>query len=181
MSKQVILYGPNTKSTHSQNESAKRLGTKLQEKNYTCIHGGGEGVMSSITETMKGENIQLVIPKHMETRLLVYNKVPEKNKIIVNSIHERIGFYLPISRNVKYIIVYAGGIGTIHEVFSIMVHWYMDTKNMPEFLLCTVNGEAWIEQLMSLLRPLKISTRPYMTDILSKIKTVSEEELIALL
>ena len=32
MSKQVILYGPNTKSTHSQNESAKRLGTKLQEK-----------------------------------------------------------------------------------------------------------------------------------------------------
>ena len=63
---------------------------------------------------MKGDNIQLVIPKHMETRLLVYNKVPEKNKIIVNSIHERIGFYLPISRNVKYIIVYAGGIGTIH-------------------------------------------------------------------
>ena len=49
-----------------------------------------------------------------------------------------------------------------------MVHWYTDTKNMPEFLLCTVNGEAWIEQLMSLLRPLKISTRPYMTDILSK-------------
>ena len=183
--KKVIFIGANTKATDMQIISSMKVGESLASNDYYCIHGGGEGTMLSVTRGIKhvdseGKCCHIITPENMiPTNVDTYDVIGKKD--IVHNIHVRIGMLLELSKQVKYIIVYGGGIGTIHELLSVMVHWYNDPDNMPQILICDEDATEWCSQLSNLLSPLCVPERPYMDIMRKKIFKLSTTDLIKVL
>lgn len=181
----VIFIGANTKATSNQIASALKVGETLASENYYTIHGGGEGTMLAVTKGIQlvknpAYDCHVITPTHMiPDNTNVYDKVGKKH--IVPDIHTRIGELIELSTQCKYIIVYSGGIGTIHELMSFLVYWYTNPQNMPDILICDEDANEWCNMLSALLSPLCISERPYMLVIKEKIYKLETEELLKVL
>tara|TARA_B110000908_G_C10224103_1_gene436957 strand:- start:840 stop:1433 length:594 start_codon:yes stop_codon:yes gene_type:complete len=180
----VIFFGANTKATLRQNMSSIKIGETLASNNYYCIHGGGEGTMYSVTVGIKNidpdaKNCHIIMPKFMVLDMDIYNVIGKKT--IVDTVHERIGIHINLSKDIRYLIVYAGGIGTIHELMSIMVYWYTDPDSMPQILICNEDAKDWCQLLASLLSPLCIPERQYMIIMKNKIFNLTSDELVDVL
>jgi predicted Rossmann-fold nucleotide-binding protein len=180
----VIFFGANTKATLKQNLSSIKIGEILAKHNYYCIHGGGEGTMYAVTLGIKNVNptascCHIIIPEFMMPDTDMYDVIGKKD--IIDNIHTRIGMHIKLSEECKYIIVYAGGIGTIHEMMSVLVHWYTKPDDMPAFLICNEDANEWCELLSSLLSPLCIPERDYMITMRKKIFNLTTEELVEVL
>lgn len=181
MTTKVIFIGANTKATDRQCKSVEHIGEVLSRHDYYCIHGGGEGTMLAITVGMKmvipdGSNCHIITPRHMiPENTDIYNLVDKR--VIVDTIHTRIGMLLEHSKDCKYVIVYAGGIGTIHELMSILVCWYTEPENMPDILICNEDANDWCDLLAGLLSPLCIAERPYMLVMRNKIFKLTTKHL----
>ena len=96
---------------------------------------------------------------------------------IVDDIHTRIGILIRESEDCQYIVVYGGGIGTIHELMSILVRWYHHTERMPYILICTEDAEDWCNHIAGLLAPLCVEDRPYILIMRQRMFKVSTLEL----
>ena len=68
--------------------------------------------------------------------------------------------------------MYGGGIGTIHELLSFMVYWYKEPDKMPNILFCNTDAEHLSINLLNVMLPLCIETRPYMNVLVNKIKNI---------
>ena len=186
----IVLIGPNSRATKNQMIVSKQLGRICSKNKILCIHGGGDGTMLAVTEGILESNVTLeeeqclvdvssfckvVSPTDMMSDNEIYNRVLDKT--LVKDIHERIGMLLEFSNQCKYIVCYAGGIGTIHEFLSFLVYWYKEPEKMPEILLCDVDFQGWTVILINLLKSLVIPERPYMSILMNKINVVSSKEL----
>jgi predicted Rossmann-fold nucleotide-binding protein len=153
--------------------------------NYYCIHGGGDGTMLAVTLGIKyvdyeAKNCHIIIPEFMMLKDTdAYDIIGKKE--IVDTIHNRIGRHIEVSEGCKYVIVYAGGIGTLHEILSILVHWYTKPDDMPIFLICNEDGEEWCRLLAAMLSPLCVPERQYMITMRKKIFNLTTDELIDVL
>lgn len=174
-SKIAIVIGANTKATNSQIAHSKTLGARLSAKGYICVHGGGEGIMLGVTEGINDNSkVQIIVPRFMKTNNKIYDNVPT---IYVDTIHDRIGYLLKVSENpdTQYIVVYAGGIGTIHELMAFLVHYYDKPKMIPTILIyiTSIEDQVWYNNLMQILVPLCTDTRPYMKTLMSRFIVVN--------
>lgn len=179
--KKVIFIGANTKATFPQCDSAERIGEVLANQGYTTVHGGGDGTMGAITRGIRKVNPEcnlchIITPENMlPSDQSPYNKVEKWD--MVDTVHTRIGKLINISNECKYVIVYGGGIGTIHELMSILVHWYHNTTYMPYILVCTEDAKEWCDHISGLLTPLCIKERPYILNMKERLIKVSSKEL----
>lgn len=188
--KKTILIGANSKANTQQCDASFEIGKALVEYNYKTVHGGGDGVMVQCTKGMQYDNKQTgddltciiwpdnMIPEKEET-LKVYENV--KEKIRVKDINTRISLLCEEAKTSDYIIMFGGGIGTIHELLSFMVHYYDHAKDMPDILYCSDGDDGFITRLLLLLIPLNIETRPYMDILLRKLIILKSEEIIDVL
>jgi predicted Rossmann-fold nucleotide-binding protein len=188
--KKLILIGANSKANDEQCTASFNIGKALAELDYLTIHGGGDGVMVHCTKGMqsidkdKGDSLTHIIwpdnmiPKKEET-LKIYNDVKKITR--VNDINTRISLLCKEAKESNYIVMFGGGIGTIHEVLSFMVHYYDHAKDMPDILYCSDGDDGFITRLLLLLIPLNIETRPYMDTLLNKIIILKSEEIVDVL
>lgn len=184
--KKIILIGANSKANNEQLFAANQIGQTLAQENYLTIHGGGDGVMKECTKGMKkndkpkGDELTYIIwPDNMipsaEDTLKVYENV--KVKVKVKDVNERISILCEEAKNSNYIIMFGGGIGTIHEFMSLIVHFYDHPDDLPTVLYCSDGDDGFMARLLLMLTALKTSTRPYMDTLLKKISILSYLEI----
>merc|ERR1711964_558293 len=107
------MGGANSKATENQCKAAFIIGQVLSDNDYLVIHGGGCGTMLHTTLVMKSKNKELgnsltyiIWPTSMklendETRVQ-YDNVYKK--IVVPTIHDRIGLLIEESKTCDFII-----------------------------------------------------------------------------
>ncbi len=190
MKGKVIVIGANSKATEAQCRAAFTIGQTLVDNEYLCIHGGGCGTMFHTTLGMKHKNAEIgdsltyiIWPASMklesdETRAQ-YDNVYKK--IVVPTIHDRIGVLIEESKDCDFIICYGGGMGTIHELFSILVNYYDKTDLMPRILFCNVDASPLLNQLNLMMAGWDIPQRPYMKQLIDKLDICTIEEICDLL
>lgn len=186
----VIVLGANSKATDNQCKAAFKIGTVLVENDYVCIHGAGTGTMLNTTLGMqskdkdKADRLTYTIwPESMKLeskKTRNYYKSAFK-KVVVPTIHDRIGLLLKESETANFIICYGGGIGTTHELFSILTNYYDKVHLMPCILFCDVDAQNLIEKLYSLLNSWDIPERPYIKQLIKKIKVYKVDEICRIL
>ena len=179
MSRKVIVIGANSKSTDNQNCTALQIGKCLKDNDYICIHGGGDGTMLATTQGIGGDRSYIISPENMLSSHPVYTSVYRRT--ITDNILSRVGILTNLSRECKYIIMYGGGIGTIHELLSFMVYWYKEPDKMPDVLFCNTDAEPLSTNLLNIMLPLCIETRPYMYPLIKKIRTLSTTDVIKII
>ena len=186
----VIVLGANSKATKKQCQSAFDIGVALSDNNYLCIHGGGCGVMLHTTLGMqyknkiKGSNLTYIIcPISMkpESEETISNYKEIYKNVKVNTINDRIGILIEESKTSNYIICYGGGLGTINELFAIMISYYDHPTDMPMILFCNVDASTLLIHLNSIFDIWNIPERPYMHDLLDKFNILSTKEIIELI
>ena len=85
------------------------------------------------------------------------------------------------SETANFIICYGGGIGTTHELFSILTNYYDKVHLMPCILFCDVDAQDLIEKIYSLLNSWDIPKRPYIKQLISKIKVHKVDDICQIL
>ena len=190
MKGKVIVIGANSKATENQCKAAFTIGQTLVDNDYLCIHGGGCGTMLHTTLGMKyknkviGDSLTYIIwPVSMKLEntetCAHYDHVYKK--IVVPTIHDRIGVLIEESKDCDFIICYGGGMGTIHELFSILVNYYDKTHLMPRILFCSVDASTLLNQLNLMMAGWDIPQRPYMSELIQKLDICTVEEICDLL
>lgn len=188
--KKVIVIGANSKATEGQCRSSFNIGYALASKKYYVIHGGGTGTMRHTTLGMQnfnkeiGDRLNHIIwpnsmQKESDETIAVYDNIFKKE--YVPTIHERIGRLIEESKTCNYLICYSGGLGSINEIYAILVAYYDRTSELCPVLICNTDASEFIDNMMRMLYSFDIPTRPYMRKMIDKIKILSESELIAML
>lgn len=125
-------------------KDAKRLGELLAENHLTYVQGGcDKGLMGATYGEflLHSDDAELIIPTAYRGDV---ENMPYKKLHLVDSINERL---MLISRICKYIIVIAGGLGTMDEITN-FIETYRGKEHKAKLILVNLNGfyDMYLEQ-----------------------------------
>lgn len=127
-------------------KEAQKLGELIAQRGYTLVYGGGSvGLMGVISKTAykNGANVIGIIPTLLEEREVTSYEVSKL--IVVNGMHER---KARMANKADVFIAFAGGIGTMEEVFEVWTWAQLGYHEKPVLFL-NVNG--YYDKLFSFL------------------------------
>lgn len=117
-------------------EDAKKLGKLLADNHMTYVQGGcDKGLMGATYGEflIHSDDAELIIPTAYRDDVV---NMPYKKLHLVDSINERL---MLISRICKYIIVIAGGLGTMDEITN-FIETYRGKEHKAKVILVNLNG-----------------------------------------
>ncbi|GHC68917.1 TIGR00730 family Rossman fold protein [Limoniibacter endophyticus] len=121
-------------------EQATKLGTRLGQKRFDLVYGGGtKGLMGAVSSAAAayGSKVTGIIPKFLMSKEAVEADLHAvEDLIIVETMHQR--KHLLFEKSDAFIAL-PGGIGTLEEVVEIMT-WAQLGRHTKPIIFCGIDG-----------------------------------------
>lgn len=127
-------------------ETARKLGEALAERNLSLVYGGGNiGLMGVLADAVLagGGEVTGVIPNALVARELIH--VGVKDMRIVDSMHARKALMAELADG---FVALPGGLGTFEELFEILTWTQLDFHSKP---VAVLNVDGYFSPLVELI------------------------------